>query len=353
MDIKQLKALVTVSDVGSVTKAAELLHLVQPAVTRQIRILEDEVGSPLFERTRQGMILTRAGELLVRRARRVLYEIDEARAEISPGMPDVGGVITIGLLESAIDQLASPIVDSVAARYPGVSLQIVTGYSGHLRQWLDDRVVDMSLLYGSRNVLPFTATPLLREPLWAVTGPGEELRPEHPVPWSELWTKPLVLPGSGHGLRVLIDGARSVTGGEPRVLLETNSMQVQIMMATSGRAWTVLPRSAVAKAVAERRVSGAPLCTPEVTRSIVLGVPRDRELPPRVAVVAKEVVRATRGLVHTREWAGVELLSPGRPTSLGHIAASGVPGHETAQGANASARTVLRQPTSCPSAAHA
>ncbi len=65
MDLRQLTALVTVAEVGSVTKAARLLHLVQPAVTRQIRLLEEEMGVPLFERTRQGMVATAAGEVLV------------------------------------------------------------------------------------------------------------------------------------------------------------------------------------------------------------------------------------------------------------------------------------------------
>jgi LysR family transcriptional regulator, nitrogen assimilation regulatory protein len=84
MDLKHLTALVTVSDAGSVTKAARLLHVVQPAVSRYIRALEDEVGVPLFERTRQGMTLTPAGEILAERARRALLELERARAEIRP-----------------------------------------------------------------------------------------------------------------------------------------------------------------------------------------------------------------------------------------------------------------------------
>src|ERR1700730_16237928 len=84
VDVKQLKALVTVVEVGSVTRAAELLHLVQPAVTRQIRTLEHELGGPLFERTRQGMRPTKAGAGLADRARRVLTELDRARAELTP-----------------------------------------------------------------------------------------------------------------------------------------------------------------------------------------------------------------------------------------------------------------------------
>jgi len=122
VDIKQLKALVTVAEVGSVTRAAELLHLVQPAVTRQIRTLEHELGIALFERTRQGMHLTEAGATLVERARRALNELERARAEIQPAPGVVTGIVTVGLLGSASDLLAEPLVSAVARGHPGIEV---------------------------------------------------------------------------------------------------------------------------------------------------------------------------------------------------------------------------------------
>src|SRR5882757_3180731 len=113
MDIKQLKALVTVVEVGSVTRAAELLHLVQPAVTRQIRALEHELGVSLFERTCQGMRPTKAGISLAERARRALTELDRARAELTPPPGLVAGIVTVGLLESAAEMLAEPLAAAV------------------------------------------------------------------------------------------------------------------------------------------------------------------------------------------------------------------------------------------------
>lgn len=96
MDLKQLTALVTVAEVGSITKAARLLHLVQPSVTRQIRSLEDELGVSLFRRVASGMTPTPEGALFVERARRVLLELDRARAEIRPDPGGVRGVVTLG-----------------------------------------------------------------------------------------------------------------------------------------------------------------------------------------------------------------------------------------------------------------
>ena len=120
--MKQLKALVTVVETGSVTRAGELLHLVQPAVTRQIRSLERELGVALFERTRHGMRPTAAGLSLAERARRALTELDRARAELAP-VPGVAGLVTVGLLESTAELLAEPLVTAVRREHPGIELR--------------------------------------------------------------------------------------------------------------------------------------------------------------------------------------------------------------------------------------
>src|SRR3954451_6269492 len=202
VDLKQLTALVTVADVGSVTKAARLLHLVQPAITRQIRTLEDELGVALFDRTRQGMVPTPAGERLVDRARRVLQELERAQAEIRPTPGEVAGIVTVGVLASVIDPLVQPLVATVGARYPGVELRILTAFSGHLQQWLDAGDLDLSLLYNLADTPSLAVTPLLEEGLWAVAPPDAGLRPEDPMSWESLLEHRLVLPFPSNGLRV-------------------------------------------------------------------------------------------------------------------------------------------------------
>jgi LysR family nitrogen assimilation transcriptional regulator len=302
MDLKQLAALVTIAEVGSVTKAARLLHLVQPAVTRQIRTLEEEMGVPLFDRTRQGMIPTTAGEVLVERARRALQELDKARAEIRPDVQEVTGIVTVGVLESVIDLLVQPLVAAVADRYPGIELRLLSAYSGHLQQWLDVGDVDLSLLYNMANTPSLAMHPLLQERLWVVAPPEAGLTPQQAMPWEAVLQHPLVLPVSGHGLRALIDQARSSTPTEPRIAIETNSMYVQKKLVLAGHGWTVLPAAGVAGDVSAGRLSGAPLTEPDVSRSLVLGLQRGNRTSPPVQAVATEVVRLVRRLVHSGAW---------------------------------------------------
>ncbi|MEV7394836.1 LysR family transcriptional regulator [Streptomyces sp. NPDC091215] len=308
MDFKQLKALITVAEVGSVTRAAELLHLVQPAVTRQIRTLEEELGVSLFERTRQGMRPTDAGAIMVERARRALNELERARAEVRPAPGAVTGIVTVGLLESTTDLLAEPLVTTLTRAHPGIDLRLITAYSGHLQQWLDDGDLDLSLLYNMDSTPSLNARPLVREHLWVVAPASAGLRADEPVPFAEAAAHPLVMPASGHSLRVLIDAGAARADVDMNVAAQTNSMRVQKQLVRAGHGWTVLPGVGIADDVTDGTLSAAPLTEPDVWRSIVLATPRSGRTPPAVEAVAHELVQQIRSAVAQGSWLTAEVL---------------------------------------------
>ncbi|MFC3216783.1 LysR family transcriptional regulator [Comamonas sp. JC664] len=93
MDFKQLKAFLTVADTGSVTRASELLHVVQPAVSRQLKLLEEDLGCALFERERHGMVLTEQGQELASYARRAFGELEKARLQLAGTQDEVTGLV--------------------------------------------------------------------------------------------------------------------------------------------------------------------------------------------------------------------------------------------------------------------
>ncbi|AVH94206.1 MULTISPECIES: LysR family transcriptional regulator [Streptomyces] len=307
MDLKQLRALVTVAEAGSVTRAAELLHLVQPAVTRQIRTLEQELGVILFERTRQGMQPTAAGTTMVERARRALNELERARAEIRPAAGVVTGIVTVGLLDSATGLLAEPLASAVLRDHPGIDLRLLTAYSGHLQQWLDDGDLDLTLLYNLASTPSLNAEPLVRERLWAVAPASAGLRADRPVPLREAVAHPLVVPASGHGLRSVIDAAATQARVEMNLVVQTNSMHVQKQLVRAGHGWTILPGVGIAQDVADGSLSAAPLCDPEVWRSIVLGTPRAGRVSPATRAVASELTDRIRSAVREGRWPSAEL----------------------------------------------
>jgi LysR family transcriptional regulator, nitrogen assimilation regulatory protein len=302
VDLRQLTSVVTVAEVGSVTKAARLLHLVQPAVTRQIQVLEEELGVALFERTPQGMILTGHGEVIVDRARRALRELDRARREVQPGPGEVTGAVTVGMLESTVDIMVSRLVTAVRDHHPGIQLRIVTAYSGHLQKWLDAGDVDVSLLYNLTDTPSLTVLPLLEERLWVVGPPDAGLNRRRPMSWARALENPMIFPVPGHGLRALIERARSGVSVEPQVVAEANSMYVQKRLVSAGHGWTVLPAAGVAGDVADGRFSAAPLIEPTVSRALVIGHQRIARTPRPVQAVGAEIVRLARELVRLGEW---------------------------------------------------
>lgn len=311
MDIKQLKALVTVVEAGSVTRAAELLHLVQPAVTRQIRALEDELGVPLFERTRHGMRPTAAGVSMADRARRALTELDRARAELAVAPGTVTGIVSIGLLESTAELLSGPLVSSVLRQHPGIELRILTAYSGHLQQWLDVGDLDLTLLYNLESTPSLNVQPLVREKLWVVAPAGAGLQAGKAMTVTNVATHPLVMPAPGHGLRALIDRALAQAQVSAEVAVQTNSMTLQKRLVQDGHGWTILPGAGITADVASGTLSAAPLSDPEVWRTIVLGMPRTGRATPAVEVIARLLAGQVRAAARHDRWLSAELAGYG------------------------------------------
>lgn len=238
---------------------------------------------------------------------RALHELERARAEIRPDPGEVSGIVSVRILGSLVDILTQPLVAAVAERYSGIRLRILTAYSGYLQQWLDVGDLDVSLLYNLADTPSLAVFPLLEERLWVVAPPDAPLSTGRPRSWESVLEYPLVLPVSGHGLRVLIDKARSAVTTKPDIAIESNSMALQKTLVLAGHGWTILPAAGVAGDVAAGVLSGAPLSEPEVWRSVVLGLQRASRTPPAVEAVAAELTRLIRRLVRTGAWPSARL----------------------------------------------
>jgi LysR family transcriptional regulator, nitrogen assimilation regulatory protein len=302
MDIKQLRAFMTIADTGNVTRAAELLNLVQPAVSRQLRLLEQDVGAELFHRERHGMVLTAAGKALLVYTRRAMLELDRARAEIGGSVERIAGLVTIGLLPSTCDIISSPLVRAVAEHYPGIRMRIAMGYAGDLQQWLETGDIDAAVLYGVEREPHIEATPLLEEPLWIVGSPSAKLRKQKPVSLASLTGKPMILPSGPHGIRTLVDHASAMANVELTIVAETNAMSIQKSLVLGGHGLTILPPSAFANELADRRLTAAPLVDPRITRTIVIALPGNRSVGQHVRRTVDLLVQCAKDAVRRKEW---------------------------------------------------
>lgn len=303
MDLKQLRAFLAVVEAGTVTRAADVLNLVQPAVSRQIRLLEDDIGSPLFDRERQGMVLTAAGQALEGYARRALLELERGRAEVmNTTTGELGGLVTLGLLPSTVDILSSPLVGLMAERFPGIRLRIAVGYAGTLLQWLASGEVDAALLYGAEHSPNIRSMALIEEALWAIGPPGSELRADRPVTLEELTRQKLVLPSAPHGIRTLLEHACAVQGVTFDVAVETNALSVQRSLVLGGHGLTILPPIAVAPDLASGQLAGAPFAAPGISRTIVLSVPTNRSTARHVQCAIDVLMQVAEQAIRGGAW---------------------------------------------------
>jgi DNA-binding transcriptional LysR family regulator len=309
MDIKQLRALITVAETGSVTKAAALLSIVQPAVSRQLRLLEEDLGTELFARGRQGMVLTESGRTMVEYARRILNEVARAKAEIQPGQDTVSGIVTIGLLASTSDLLAVSLFKAVGERCPGIRLRILSGYAGHLVSWLESGDVDIALLYDQKQTPALQVRTLVEEGLWVAGPAAAKLRHDRPVQLERVVKEPFILPSAPHGLRALIEQAAAIMGLEFNVVAETNALSVQKDLVVCGHGWTILPIVALTDDVARGRLSAAPLAEPVVSRKIVLAAPTNRQATTPVQRVATILLECMKAKVLDGDWPAASWLA--------------------------------------------
>ena len=302
LDLKQLRTFLAIVETGNVTRAAELLHIVQPAVSRQLRLLEEDVGRALFERTRRGMQLTSSGKTLVEYARRALNELDRARAEINPSSVGLSGIVTIGLLPSTSDLLAGSLVNRIAAKYPGIRIRITVGYAGNLQAWLESGEVDVALLYEPNNSQAILTQLLLEEGMCVVGLPKDGLSLSNTISLRDLVRSPMILPSAPHGIRMLVDHACMQLGLQLPVVAETNAMSVQKSLVLGGHGVTILPLIAVASEVSAEVLSASRLANPIITRKLALACSSTRPLSAPVQHAVTELIECMREAIEYGQW---------------------------------------------------
>ncbi len=308
MEIKQLRTFLAVAACGSVTRAAEKLHIVQPALSRQIQMLEDDLGTPLFQRMGHGMQLTEAGHLLVVRAKRALHELELAKQEISASPEAISGTVVVGLLPSVSELLAGKLINSLKTQYPNLSIRILVGYVGYLQDWLAKDEVDIALLYAHQASPSIEITPLLNEKLYVVGPSSAQLKIDQPISLKDLKQHSFIMPTHPHGLRTLLDHACGVSGIELNITAETNSMDTQKSLVAAGVGYTILPGVVLFEDIKQNKLSAAPIIDPEINRQISLALSVTRHPTLAVRRVIEELKLIINQSVSENDWPGATLI---------------------------------------------
>ena len=275
MDLRQLRTFSCVAELGSLSKASDTLRVAQPALSRQIKLLEHELRAELFTRNGRGMVLTDAGRLLLARTAGIVRQIDQVRDEIqSAGGPPSGRVV-LGLVPTVSCVISARLARRTVDKYPGISLCIVESYSGHLMEWLHRGEMDLALIYGPSSDLHLTVQSLGRDTIVAVGPRGSGLAQKKQVDIGWLLRQRLVLPSHSHGLRALIEHAAAKKKLKLDVKLEADSFRVLTSLVEEGLGYTLLPPSSVRNEVAAGRLETAAIAKPAPMRELTLASPID------------------------------------------------------------------------------
>src|SRR5579862_4581130 len=178
MEIRRLRYFVRVAEDGSLTKAAGVLRVAQPALTRQIRLLERELGVALFNRTARGMQLTEEGEYLRGCVAGPLRTMELALQNVRSLSPRIEGNFSIGMPSSLVEILAAPLLLRMNADFPNIKLRIMEGITGSLIDWLHRGMLDFALLEEESRDERLTDRQLCTERLAIVGGAESALDPK-------------------------------------------------------------------------------------------------------------------------------------------------------------------------------
>ena len=259
MELRHLRYFSAVADALHFGRAARRLHVSQPTLSHQIHQLEEEVGTPLFERARTGVRLTQAGELFRTYASRALEDVNAGLSAVGALRGLAPGALRVGYPPS-MRGLVVPALAAVLRRHPGLALSAQEAVVRKLERQLADGRLDVGLGYAPARLSDLDAEPVFDSRLALVVARGHALAGAESVGMKQLTEEPFALLSRGRRVRARVDAHFAAMRCAPRVALESNAVATVLAIVRAGLAVTVLPepRLADAERLVVKRLSPAP-----------------------------------------------------------------------------------------------
>ncbi|CUU54760.1 DNA-binding transcriptional regulator, LysR family [Parafrankia irregularis] len=310
MDTHRLGYFLRVADEGSISRAASVLGIAQPALSRHIRLLEEDLGVTLFLRTARGVQLTEEGERLRATTAAPLRQLELAMLYVGSPLARIERGLHIGLPTTAAGVLAVPLLESLGAAFPKVHFQITVAGTEELVEGILKGVVDIAMI-GPLSDGRLFYEDLLEDDLLVVGAGSADLRPDRAVSFAELTAHPLVLPASATGVRTSVENTALRLKLRITARFVTDSLQVMKDLIGAGYGWGVLPLSACGPEIDAGVLRAAPLRDPSLATRFGIAVTTHLELPTGFATRVIEIIKSEAArLIGTGAWAARLLPHP-------------------------------------------
>ena len=279
MDLRQLEYFVRVAELGGFTRAAVALGVAQPALSRQVRLLEVELRQNLLVRNGRGALPTEAGKLLLEHGRGILHQVERAREELGRIRGALAGRVAIGLPPSVAKVLAVPLIRECRKRMPEATLSISESLSLGMQESLASGRLDIALLYNAAPTPEIELTPLLEETLFLVQRkPSGVLasKGRTAVSLRDVAALPLVIPTRPNALRMLVETEMANLGCHPRIALEIDGVAAILDLVADGAGSAVLSRHAVETSARPKAFAMRPIGKPPLRSKLSIAVSAHR-----------------------------------------------------------------------------
>ncbi|MFM0034636.1 LysR substrate-binding domain-containing protein [Paraburkholderia strydomiana] len=293
IEIRELRSFVHIARVGSFSRAAAELYVAQPALSRQIAKLEEELGTALFVRHGRGVRLTSGGAQLLERAEMIINFVAQTGEHVRASSDRLSGHIALGLPPAVGVHVSAPIVEAFRERWPAVGLHIREGLSSSLQEWLLDRRVDLAIVYNQPALEAFDVLPLCNEAMVIVGPPDDTVikrRGGEPLRIRDLAELPLIVPGFPHANRRVLEQAAVQHGVHLRVVLEVDSVALTKALVNRGLGYSLLTYTAIQDEVQRGDLRALPIERPSIRSIVSLATLREQRASRLVRTMA-DVVR--------------------------------------------------------------
>ncbi|WP_025915733.1 LysR substrate-binding domain-containing protein [Herminiimonas sp. CN] len=309
MELRQLRYFVAIVDHGSLSRAARVLHIAQPALTQQLRQLEDELGAQLLHRSSQGVLSTDAGKTFYEHAQAILKQVEDARSAVNQSLHTPAGTVALGLPQSVSGALALPILTAVRAAYPEIELQLTEELSGNLIEQLKSGRINLAVLFDDGQLGAFASTPLVEEDMMYITRSDSAFAVAGgSVTLAQVARTPLILPGHQHGVRPRIEQIARSAGLSIEQVIEINSVAILKSAILADLGATILPTAPVLSEIERGTMRAYPISSPAVSRTLTLCGSKKIPLTNAAAAIRQLVLDVTDRLCRSGQWLGAHIL---------------------------------------------
>jgi LysR family nitrogen assimilation transcriptional regulator len=304
MDLRQLRYFVGIVQAGSLSRAADQLHVAQSAVSHHLNSLESELDRQLLTRGPKGIILTDAGAVLYRHAEAILRQVEFAKRDATSVLNVPSGGVSIGVPVALATILSFELFMRVRNAYPQILLHVTDGNNALLRERLVNGRLDTAVLFADRHERGLAVEPLLQEELFYVTADSDT----SPIGLAEVAQRPLLVPGPGAASRRVAEEVFKKHGLTVTLIGEINTLGALRRAIASGIGNSILSWAALYDGDRKISLNYRRFAEVEMVRPIALCFSEVAQRSPAIDAVALTLKSLVRELVESGNWQGVSLI---------------------------------------------